>query len=446
MSDTIIEILIDNSGSMGFMKGSKEFEGKYLIDGVTRMTLIKNIISEQLIPIIDYSTKIIIRTFRFNRNQGEKNKYDENDIKIIYQDIYDKKKILDVIASLQDPPIGGTPISAAINAAVDNLSKYPDSDRKIILLTDGEENGGGDYKEAAKKAEQLNGIPCKIFIIGLAQDEQSEIKSREIATGGYYNIKSKSLTLNEIQRVLTPLKAAVLQNTVQNIQTFTKKIQPQPTSQPQIQIPKIDKVEKKIFEIIQEHKQATELQLEELEKKIRNQVLNTEKILVELSSLKELYRINTLLETGIDATTLTIDSEYSENIRQRSEKFLFKFLCDKHGAAKVKWLNEKGESKSHHDFEIVNDSGIPVKIIECKGTSKTKPTFYLTAEEWNHFLTHREIYQLYRVFNVDGEMNVVCIDNLHASIINQEVVPYLKKPEILKEGRVFLTLTQSKLK
>lgn len=36
MTETIIEILIDNSGSMGFMKGS-EYEGKYMVDGQTRV-------------------------------------------------------------------------------------------------------------------------------------------------------------------------------------------------------------------------------------------------------------------------------------------------------------------------------------------------------------------------------------------------------------------------
>lgn len=443
MTDTIIEILIDNSGSMGYMTGSPEHEGKFLIDGLTKMTLIKQVLTEQIIPTIDYSNQVIIRTFRTNIKKVANKVVYETSLPIIFQGTFDKKNILNVIASIQDPPFGGTPITAAINVAVKNLAKHPNSDRKIIILTDGEENGGGDYKEAAKKVEQLDGIPCKIFIIGLAQDEQSERKSRAIATGGYYNIKSKSFTVNEVQRVLAPLKAAVLQNTIQNIQTVTKTVQTTPITQAQNQITKVETVEKKIAKIKQEHKQATALQLDELENKIREQVLNTEKLLAELSSLKELFRVNSLLETGIDATTLNIDSEYSESIRQRSERFLYKVLCDKHGVTSVRWLNEKGESKSHHDFELLDEHGNTTMIIECKGTSKVKPTFYLTADEWNHFLTHRKIYQLYRVFNVDGEMNVVCLDNLLTSILNQEVVPYLLKPEILKEGRVFLTLTKS---
>ncbi|MBN1181722.1 MAG: DUF3883 domain-containing protein [Bacteroidales bacterium] len=438
MIETIIEILIDNSGSMGYMKGSPKDEGKYLIDGLTRMTLIKKVLSEQIIPTIDYTNQIIIRTFRFNSKKVGEKVVDELSIPILYQGAFDNQKILNVIASLQDPPIGGTPITAAINEAVSNLEKHPNSDRKIILLTDGEENGGGDYREAAKKTEQLKGIPCKIFIIGLAQDEESETKSRSLATGGYYNIKSKSFTADEVKKVLAPLKTAVIQNTIQNIQTVTSNFQSHPKIEPQ---KVIQTVEKKIETIKQESKQATALQLDELESKIIEQILNSQKLLSELSSLKELFRVSALLETGIDSTTLTIDNEYSESIRQRSESFLYKFLCNKHSATKVRWLNEKAESFSHHDFELLDDNGKTIQLIECKGTAIDKPTFYLTADEWNYFLTNKEVYQLYRVFNVDGEMNAVCIDNLLTSILNGRVVPYLLKPEILKEGRVFLTLT-----
>lgn len=447
MTETIIEILIDESGSMGYMKGSPEHENKYLVDGLTRMTLIKKVMTEEIIPTIDYATQIIIRTFRNNSKIIDNKAIDNIVTPVIYQGNFDKQKILSVISSLQDPPIGGTPITAAIKAAISDLEKHPNSDRKIILLTDGEENGKGDYKLAAKQALELQGIPCKIFIIGIDQDEISENKSKEIATGGYYNIKSKSFTNDEVKKVLAPLKTIVLQNTIQNIKTVVSNPQPaqqqqiQPKPQPQIQPQKIvQTVENKIEAIKQESKKATASQLDELETKIKEQISNTQKLLLELSSLKELLRVDALLEAGIDSTTLTIDNEYSESVRQRSESFLYKLLCEKHGAAQVKWLNQTAESFAHHDFELLDENGKVIQLIECKGTSKDKPTFYLTANEWTHFLTNKEIYQIYRVFNVDGEMYAHCIDNLHTSLMNEEVVPYLLKVEILKEGRVFLTL------
>jgi hypothetical protein len=384
---TIIEILIDNSGSMGYMKGAGEkHENKYLIDGVTRMTLIKKILIEEVISTIDYANQIIIRTFRTESKKVDDRVINELSAPIIFQGNFDKQKILSVASELQDPPPGGTPITGAIEVAVSDLAKYPNSDRKIILITDGEENGGGNYLEAAKKAGDLEGIPCKIFIIGLAQDEQSETKSRSIANGGYYNVKSKSFTSGVVQNVLAPIKTSILRDTIQNIQTVVSRQSPNSFH--------------------------------------------------EESSTKKSYEN----ETEVDATTLTIDTEYSETIRQKSELFVFNKLCEKYGHDNVKWLNEFGESYCNHDFELLDEWGDVDTIIECKGTANDKPTFYLTTDEWHYFLENKDRYQIYRVFNVDGVMKAVCIKNLLNSIIGGRVVPYLTKPSILKENRVFLTL------
>ncbi len=217
--ETIIEILIDESGSMGYMKGNPEYENKCLIDGETRMTVIKKLMINEIIPTLDYASQIIIRTFRNNSKKIGSQTTDEIVTPIIYQDIFNKPKIIAVIAALKDPLSGGTPITAAINAAIADLKKYPNSDRKILLITDGEENGGGNYVEAAQNALKLDGIPCKIFIVGLNQDESSSKKSKEIATGGYCNITSVSFTADEVKKVIGPLKAVILENSIQNLRS-----------------------------------------------------------------------------------------------------------------------------------------------------------------------------------------------------------------------------------
>jgi Domain of unknown function (DUF3883)/von Willebrand factor type A domain len=435
MSETIIEILIDHSGSMGFMKGAGvEHEDKYLIDGQTRMSLVKKILNEQIIPTIDYANKIFIRTFRFNTTTASD---DTLFVPLIYEGIFDKAKIQSIISSIQDPPPGGTPITGAINIAVANLEKYENCDRKIILLTDGEENGGGNYIEASKKAMEMKGIPCKTFIIGIAQDEQSEKKAIAIATGGYYNIKTNATSTSDLQKVLIPLKKAVLQNTIQNIQKATNIVNPQPS----IQQNKTTEIVKEKIEILKSEKaKETTNQLTDFENKLKQQIQNSEKLLIELASIKESIRLSALLDTGIDATTLTIDSDYSESIRKASETFLYKFLCEKFGSEKVKWLNQTEESFLHHDFEILDEKGNTINFVECKGTVKEKPTFYLTSSEWTFFTENKDTYQICRVFNVQGEMYVVCIDNLLTALLSRQVVPYLLRPEILKEERVFLTL------
>jgi hypothetical protein len=438
MKETIIEILIDHSGSMGFMKGQGvEHEDKYLIGGQTRMSIVKKILIEQIIPTIDYADKIFIRTFRIKTTKTRDKKVDELLIPLLYEGTFDEQKIQSIISNIQDPPGGGTPITTAINIAVANLEKYENCDRKIILVTDGEENGGGDYIEASKKAMQLKGIPCKTFIIGIAQDEQSEKKSIAIATGGYFNIKTNAISTTELQKVLTPLKKAVLQNTIQNIQKATNYINQQPI----IQQNKTVEIVKEKIEILKSEKvKETTNQLTDFEDKLKQQILNSEKLLTELASIKDTFRLNSLLETEIDATTLTIDSDYSESIRKTSETFLYRFLCDKFGSEKVKWLNQIAESYSNHDFEIVDDKGNIRSLIECKGTLKDKPTFYLTSNEWKFFTENKDTYQIYRVFNVQGEMYTVCIENLLNALLYRQIVPYLLKPEILKEERVFLTL------
>lgn len=59
MIQTVVEILIDKSGSMGYMKGAgPEHENKYLIDGLTRMSLIKKILIEQIVPTLKHADHI----------------------------------------------------------------------------------------------------------------------------------------------------------------------------------------------------------------------------------------------------------------------------------------------------------------------------------------------------------------------------------------------------
>lgn len=432
MTDTIIEILIDASGSMGFMKGEKEHENKYLIDGQTRMSLIKKILRTDIIPAIDYSSFIYIRTFRSEKTDKE------IQTPIIYKGIFDKLEIEKTINNLSDPPKGGSPITEAIYAAVNDLKNFSDKDRKIILLTDGVEDGNGNYIDAAKEAASLIGIPCKIFIVGIAQNNSSEAKAKEIANGGYINLNSTNFSAAELKIALAPIKEKILDDSLKNIQSAEATVikPPQVQAEPIIQI-----LKDKTIRVKEESRKAkSSIQLEQLENKIKEQVASSEKLLSEISNLKELIRLDVLLESGIDATTLTIDNNYSESIRKESETFLYKHLCEKHGTSNVNWLNETTESFSPYDFELLDEQGKTIQVIECKGTSKDKPTFYLTANEWSHFLANKEIYQVYRVFNVEGEMSMFCIENLFTSILEGQVVPYLTKSEIIKEGRVFLTL------
>lgn len=386
MNETIIEILIDKSGSMGTMTRVPENVGNYLIDGDTRMSIIKKILLENILPTIqDYTQRVFIRTFRGTAKTIKNPNAEGLDIELIFEGNFARTDIDQKIIGLEDPPSGGTPITAALSFARINLEKFPDCDRKIILLTDGEENGDGDYLIAAANIKSMKGIKCEIFVVGLALDDVAESKAKSISSGGFINIKSRNIIQNDVQKVFEPLKIAVLSNSIRNLK--------------------------------------------------------------QLLSNKNNERANNLVATNnIEATTLTIDEEYSEQIRLISEQFIHNLLCENYGKQKVRWLNENVESNCPFDFEILDDNGKTIKFIEVKGTIKDKPTFYLTATEWSHFLKNRDSYELYRVSNCDDENKIEFfhIENLIENLINQKVVPYLLKPEILKEERVFLTIINGK--
>ena len=100
MTKSIIEILIDYSGSMGYMKGTK-YENKSLIDGKTRFYLAKQMIQKHIFPTIDYVEKIVIRLFRKTTNEIE--------IKRIYEGEFNFDKLCSLISEISNPPDGGTP-------------------------------------------------------------------------------------------------------------------------------------------------------------------------------------------------------------------------------------------------------------------------------------------------------------------------------------------------
>ncbi len=150
--------------------------------------------------------------------------------------------------------------------------------------------------------------------------------------------------------------------------------------------------------------------------------------------------------SGTDTVNITtrID-EYTNEIKERSERYLFQYLTRQFPNLKVVWLNADDdenfiESWENHDFEIHDNGGNIINYIDCKGTPKSKRTFYLTQNEWEFFLANTDNYQIYRIFNVEGNENVFVIDNLMEWIINGKVVPYLEATETIKGGRVFLTI------
>lgn len=179
---TALEIIIDYSASMGISK-------QYLLpDGNTRMSIAKKALVENIIPTLDYAEFVSIRHF-----------YSDKAKKLVLTHIFEGKfemeTIVDKIKTLPDPnQSGGTPISAALEQVFNFLEKRPFIDKKIILVTDGEESDGGNYIALAESKSKQTAIPCNIFIIGIAQTTQMQERCRKLCesrNGGYINKSSQ---------------------------------------------------------------------------------------------------------------------------------------------------------------------------------------------------------------------------------------------------------------
>jgi uncharacterized protein with von Willebrand factor type A (vWA) domain len=428
--ETVTEFIIDLSGSMG-----------------DKIALTKQMLLSDIIPNLDYSSRIGIKSFSAVANQPPV-------IQELPLNIIDKQSIIKAINELTVKQ-GGTPISEAIRQSVLTLKEYSANNKKIILVTDGEEDNGGDYVAECKKAKS-DGINCEIHVVGVGLNQQAQTKAREISkltNGTFSNIPfSRGTQYNQtvIKNHLTTFYNAVSSiKTVQPIQPTVTVQAAQPISQKQEEtVKEISKTEEiSPVEIIIE-KEAKEIdnqsQKNITEEKTENTNEATNLILQTLvQEIKEIRDEIKKLKTDSDVIPEIVeDTELNERIRLISEKYLFEVLKSKY-PNRVKWINENGETGSNHDFEILEDDGSVEYYIECKGTAKKKTTFYVTKNEWNLFLNNTKNYQIYFIQNVLGSPTHIFINNLLDWLLKGKIVPYLKTRDIIKEERVFLTISDT---
>jgi hypothetical protein len=376
---TVTEILIDFSASM-----------------TGKLILTKSTILNDIIPKLDYSAKIGIKTFAATK--------DKTPIinTILPLSITNTEQITSAINTLTKPD-GNTPIAEAIKNSVKSLAEYPAFDKKIVLITDGDENCGGNYINEVNKA-QTNGINCQIHIIGIGLKSEATKQAQtiaELSKGSFSQITlSSGTTYNQ-----TIIR--------QNLSNFYGAIG---TQQPTFKDTPTPVITQPIYPIE-----------ETLPKEI---IYNNKPDIVK----KEKESVSEVEE----------DAELNERIRKSSEEYLFELLKKKYGS-RVRWFNENGESYTDHDFEIIDLDSSNSSIeyfIECKGTLKNKPIFYLTKDEWRLFLNHTKNYQIYFVKNLSENPTHIFIDNLLDWLLKGKVVPYLTEKQIVKEDRVFLTVLE----
>lgn len=430
---TVTEFIIDLSGSM-----------------TDKIVLTKQMLLSDIIPNLDYSSRIGIKSFSAVKDQPPV-------IQELPLNIIDKQSIINTITNLTVKQ-GGTPISEAIRQSVITLKEYSANNKKIILVTDGEEDKDGDYVAECKKAKS-EGINCEIHVVGVGLNQQAQTKAKEISiltNGTFSNIPfSQGTQYNQtvIKNNLSTFYNSVSNcKTIQPIQIVTPII-PVQTIQPAIQTPKeVEKEVSKIEEVV-----PIENTIEKVVEDIINPIqddINNEKTdntseatnLILQTLVQEIQEIrDEIKKLKIDTNVIpevVEDTELNEKIRLISEKYLFEVLKVKY-PNRVKWLNENGETGSNHDFEILEEDGSVEYYIECKGTALKKTTFYVTKNEWNLFLNNTKNYQIYFIQNVLGNPTLIFINNLLDWLLKGKIHPYLKSRDIIKEERVFLTVADS---
>lgn len=445
---TVTEFIIDLSGSMK-----------------DKIALTKQMLLSDIIPNLDYSSRIGIKSFSAVKDQPPV-------IQELPLNIIDKQSILKAISDLQ-VKYGGTPISEAIRQSVLTLKEYSANNKKIILVTDGEEDKGGDYVAECKKAKS-EGINCEIHVVGVGLNQQAQTKAQEISkltngtfsnipfsTGTQYNqtvIKSNLTTFynavnnSKIIQPIQTIKPIVPVQTVQPIQPIKTTVSNQtvePIVHKQKETIKVstknDEIPSIEIENVKETKEdANFVQQDIIKEKTDNTSEATNLILQTIvEEIKEIRAEIKKLKTDSDIIPEVVeDTELNERIRLISEKYLFEVLKSKY-PKRVKWLNENGETGSNHDFEILEEDSSVEYYIECKGTAKKKTTFYVTKNEWNLFLNNTKNYQIYFIQNVMGSPTHIFINNLLDWLLKGKIHPYLKTRDIIKEERVFLTVSDT---
>ncbi|GAA4373494.1 protein NO VEIN domain-containing protein [Hymenobacter koreensis] len=405
--ETVIEFVVDLSGSMK-----------------DKIELTKQMLLSDIVPSLDYSSRIGIKSFSAVKDMPPV-------VQELPLQITDKEAIIAVINKLLFKN-GGTPISDAIRQSIGTLKEYAASNKKIILVTDGQEDKGGDYISECKKA-QTEGINCEIHVIGIGLDQVARAKAQEISKltrGTYSDIPYKGGDVYNktiISTGLSPFYSANLR--------IVSKPQIIEVAKPVSQIQEIsklvgEKTEPNVLESIsvgnKVKKEESNIVLSEIVREIRQ-------VRVELNQLREeKEQVADVIE----------DAELNESIRLISEKYLFDLLKNKY-PNRVKWLNENGESNQDHDFEILEEDGTIEYYIECKGTAKQKQSFLVTKNEWKLFLNNTKNYQIYFIQNTFSNPSHIFINNVLDWLLKGKLLPYLKTRSIIKEDRVALTIADS---
>lgn len=421
--DIHARILIDYSGSMGYMKGSLEYENKYLLpNGFPRMELVKKLLIEDILPAIQHFN--FINIIRFSSSKYRSNEF-------ISRYLYSGSSTIEAIEKIKEikvPPIGGTPIYTAFKRFSNFLQNGVSSKKIMFIITDGDSNDVEDFDDKILDFMKSLNVECPIYIIGIDQNANAEQKSKNLCNksgGKYVNLKAIDYDKRYIELMLFELKSNIISSSLSVI------------SEP--------KIENDTDSTIEDQNLKKENQLDisvmpsvdyisKLEKTIEDNTnaisLIGKQLELVVSQISNLKRID-----QNDEVEILENYELNLKIGRQAESYVNSYLKNILSLQNFKWNNEISESYQPFDFEI--GTGLLLKYLECKGSVGSDKSFYLSKTEWNFFLDHRDSYELIFVSEVSKENHIINIGNLFQALIEKKIVPYSKKNRKVKSDLVF---------
>jgi Mg-chelatase subunit ChlD len=171
LNDRSVQIVVDASRSMWGQ-----------IDGVSKMHIAKETL-EEVSYWLPADLNLALRAYG-NSSAVESNNCADSSLLVPFNEL-NRDPIRRAIAGLK--PTGQTPIAYALNQAGRDFSGL-DSDRAIVLVSDGIESCGGDPVEAARRLREQGIIVHLIgFGMGNAKDEDTaSLRAVASASGGRY--------------------------------------------------------------------------------------------------------------------------------------------------------------------------------------------------------------------------------------------------------------------
>ncbi|MBC3847725.1 DUF3883 domain-containing protein [Winogradskyella echinorum] len=462
--ETHFEILIDASGSMGYMRGEKDEENKYLLSDRkhTRTDLVKKILNQSIINTIEFSEHIKVSTFRnkFNldknneriiltrwvKNENGKNVQERyysmsQDINVIYEGPFNSDELKSKIETIENPMPAGTPLYYIL---AQTISKSITNQVNIIILSDGDANDRIEFDIDILELIHGSKKDVKIHFIGIAQDEVAQKKSKNLAekTGGIYsNLKAMNYDVNALNVLLSELNTKIMSNALEDnikqtqIIAATKLDETQKDNTDHLAKDEGDKSEKETNVIVKDKS--------DLEKQVHKNTSSLEYISGQLNNILKLLQSKEQLEKDVKVVENKI---HNERIGRLAEDFLYKKLRElfKDESTKVSWLNENGEQGLPYDFLLESDKG--KFYYECKGTSSNFLEFQLTKPEWDFYLDNRNKYRLCFVKNVDSDAQYTRFMDLLTAMEEKKLTPCSMQDKAYKANRLIFAINESDIK